>query len=63
LWPHIHILKLKCTKFVFCWGSARDPARGGGAGWERKGEWLRRGCWVMDAPGRVYLRFSVDASE
>jgi len=23
-----HILKLKCTKFDFCWGSAPDPAGG-----------------------------------
>jgi len=23
-----HILKLKCTKFDFGWGSASDPARG-----------------------------------
>jgi len=23
-----HILKLKCTKFDFGWGSAPDPARG-----------------------------------
>ena len=23
-----HILRLKCTKFTFCWGSAPDPAGG-----------------------------------
>jgi len=23
-----HILRLKCTKFDFCWGSAPDPAGG-----------------------------------
>jgi len=26
-----HILKLKCTKFYFGWGSAPDPAGGAGA--------------------------------
>jgi len=23
-----HILRLKCTKFDLCWGSASDPAEG-----------------------------------
>ena len=26
-----------------------------------KGRVAHRGCWGMDAPGRVYLHFNVDA--
>ena len=47
-----HILKLKCTKLDFCWGSALDAAGERGEAWQ--GEGLRRGCWGMDAPGWVY---------
>jgi len=28
LLPDVKVLRLKCTKFDFCWGSTPDPARG-----------------------------------
>ena len=59
-----HILKLKCTKFDFGWGSATDTAGEWGKGWGREEEGnARAASWLlgMDAPGRVYLHFSADA--
>ena len=55
-----YILRLKYTKIEFGCGSAPDPAGGAysappdplaGFSGPTEGEWLRDGCWEMDAPG------------
>jgi len=43
-----HILRLKCTKFDFCWGSASDPA-----GERSPGPYLdTRGPGMLTMPGK-----------
>ena len=46
-----HILKLKCTKFDFCWGSARNPASGAGS---RVGKRKGKACVVAVGDGRPW---------